>query len=158
MIKVLFVCLGNICRSPMAEAYFRHLVTQQGYQNKFEIDSSGIGDWHAGKPPYQGTQKKLDEQGISYEGMYARKITFEDLDAFDYIVVMDNQNLADLKSLRHEAPKARVFKLLDFVTELNEEEVPDPYYTGNFDETYRLVEAGCHALFNLIKSEQDLSK
>ncbi len=89
MKKVLFVCLGNICRSPMAEAVFRDLVSREGLEDRIEIDSAGTGDWHIGHPPHQGTRKILNENNISTEGLVARKIKIEDLTEFDYIIAMD---------------------------------------------------------------------
>lgn len=152
MIRVLFVCLGNICRSPMAEAYFRDLVKKKGLADQFDIDSAGIGNWHEGKPPYIGTRDKLDEAGISYEGMTARQIKRADLDAFDYIITMDHQNYQDVMALREQAPTAEVFNYMD-VVDGDLEEVPDPYHTGKFDETFELIELGAHQLLTHILKE-----
>ncbi|GEM04378.1 low molecular weight protein-tyrosine-phosphatase YfkJ [Halolactibacillus miurensis] len=152
MIRVLFVCLGNICRSPMAEAYFRDLVKKKGLADQFDIDSAGIGNWHEGKPPYIGTRDKLDEAGISYEGMTARQIKHADLDAFDYIITMDHQNYQDVMTLREQAPTAKVFNYMD-VVDGDLEEVPDPYHTGKFDETFELIELGAHQLLTDILKE-----
>ncbi|MGM0522804.1 MAG: low molecular weight protein-tyrosine-phosphatase [Bacillota bacterium] len=152
MIRVLFVCLGNICRSPMAEAYFRDLVEKKGLADQFEIDSAGMGNWHEGKPPYIGTRDKLDQVGISYDGMTARQIKSSDLDDFDYIITMDNQNHRDVMALRQEAPTAKVFNYMD-VVDNDLEEVPDPYHTGKFDETFELIELGAEKLLTQILNE-----
>lgn len=97
MKRVLFVCLGNICRSPMAEAVFRNLVEKEGLAGQIKVDSAGTGDWHLGKPPHAGTRKLLDSQGIGYEGMKARQVKTDDYEQFDYIICMDSQNELDVK-------------------------------------------------------------
>jgi protein-tyrosine phosphatase len=153
MIHVLFVCLGNICRSPMAEAVFRHLVAQEGLSDRISVDSAGIGGWHAGEPPHSGTRKVLKEKGIEHDSIRARQITPADFDRFDYIVCMDEENLAALKRMAPEGKQ--VYRLLDFASEAGEENVEDPYYTGRFDYVYQLVEAGCRGLLKHIR-EMDL--
>lgn len=156
MIRVLFVCLGNICRSPMAEAVFRHLVKKEGLQDKIEVDSAGLGSWHVGNPPHRGTRDILDQHNISYDGLVARQFQTEDLHQFDYIVAMDNDNIAGINRLKRENPRAQVAKLMDFVKEARESEVPDPYYTGNFDYVYSLVTEGCQALLEHIKADKGI--
>lgn len=151
-IGVLFVCLGNICRSPMAEAVFRHLVAQEQLEQRFLIDSAGTGNWHTGKSPHEGTRTILDRYGISYEGLKARQVAVDDFTKFDYIVAMDDQNERDLKALAKQA-NAKIVKLLDLVPDSLLKEVPDPYFTGNFDETYELVGKGCRALLERIRKE-----
>lgn len=154
-VHVLFVCLGNICRSPMAEAVFRDMVRKEGLDGRIEVDSAGTGNWHIGNPPHIGTRKRLDQAGISYEGIRARQVHDHDFVTFDYIVGMDESNMEDLRRLSPE-PKARVLKLLDLVPDGKGKDVPDPYFTGNFDETYELVTAGCRALLDKIKAEKAL--
>lgn len=141
----------------MAEAYFKDHVTKQGLRDQFFIDSAGMGAWHTGKGPHQGTRKKLDEQNISYQGIKARQVKMDDLDNFNYIIAMDDQNLADLAQLSEVAPQAKVAKLLDFVDHSAHKNVPDPYFTGDFDQTFQLVEQGCLALLLHIKQELNLS-
>lgn len=151
MIKVLFVCLGNICRSPMAEAVFRDLVLKEGLQDKIEIDSAGTGSWHIGHPPHRGTQKILQQNKISTEGLVARQINGEDLAKFDYVVAMDSENEKNIHRLLQHNSKAEVFRLLDVTEQHKGKDVPDPYYTGNFDEVYQLVKDGCEQLLGKIK-------
>lgn len=156
MIRILFVCLGNICRSPMAEAVFREKVKQAGLADKIEVDSAGTALWHDGKPPHKGTRAKLDEHDISYEGMTARQIFQGDFNAFDYIVTMDDQNMVNIQS-EYDVPKDGVIvrKLMDFVDNPREVNVPDPYYTGDFDYTYDLInEASEKLLQDIIKRYQ----
>lgn len=99
MISVLFVCLGNICRSPMAEAIFRDLAATKGLEGKIRTDSAGIGGWHIGNPPHEGTQEILRREGISFEGMLARQVREQDLTDFDYIIAMDAENIGSLRSM-----------------------------------------------------------
>lgn len=151
MTHVLFVCLGNICRSPMAEAVFRHLVEQRGLTAQIAIDSCGIGDWHAGERPHTGTQKILREKGIAHDTLRARQITSDDFATYDYIVCMDEENLSALKRLAPAGKK--VYRLLDFATAAKEQNVEDPYYTGRFGYVYDLVEDGCQGLLAHILKE-----
>ncbi|SFM45957.1 protein-tyrosine phosphatase [Gracilibacillus orientalis] len=157
MIKVLFICLGNICRSPMAEAVFRHIIKEKGVEDQFVIDSAGLGDWHIGKPPHQGTRAKLDELNISYHGQKSRQIQVTDVKDFDYVIAMDQQNMDDLSQLSYQTSDVTVKKLMDFVDQPKEQNVPDPYFTKNFDYTYELVEEGCEQLFDYISNKHDLT-
>ncbi|MDF2682108.1 MAG: ptpA [Brevibacillus sp.] len=152
MTHVLFVCLGNICRSPMAEAVFRHLVEQKGLSEQISIDSAGIGGWHAGERPHAGTQKILNEKGIAHDTLRARQISPDDFAAYDYVVCMDEENLTALKRMAPAGKK--VYRLLDFATGANEENVEDPYYTGRFSYVYDLVDNGCNGLLEHIQANK----
>lgn len=156
MIKVLFVCLGNICRSPMAEAVFRDLVKREGLENEIIVDSAGTGDWHIGHPPHQGTQKILTKNKISFDGMKARKVHEKDLEEFDYIIGMDVENIGNLRKMAGYKKTGTISRLLDYVQETDVLDVPDPYYTGNFDEVFTLVQKGCEALLHTIRKEHKL--
>ncbi|GAA5417606.1 low molecular weight protein-tyrosine-phosphatase YfkJ [Paraliobacillus ryukyuensis] len=154
MIHVLFVCLGNICRSPMAEAVFRKMLEEEGIADQFQVDSAGIGAWHEGLPPHEGTRKILDDRNISYQGMKARQINNQDGEYFDYIIAMDEQNISDLQFLRDQTSNTNIAKLMDFVEKSEEVNVPDPYFTKKFDYTYQLIEKGCKALLQTIRQER----
>ena len=153
MIRVLFVCLGNICRSPMAESVFLHQVRTAGLETQIEVDSAGTGDWHIGDRPHEGTLEILKKNGIA-EGSRARQIRVSDLSAFDYLIVMDNSNRENVAKLGQSA--AQVHRLLDFVPETANREVPDPYFTGDFAGVYELVERGCAALLAEIRESHNL--
>lgn len=160
MIKVLFVCLGNICRSPLGEGIFRHLVTQSGLAARVEIDSAGTGNWHAGKPPHHGSQRVAKERGLDISGQRARQIQIEDLDDYDYVVAMDSQNLTDIRDLDPlRKTRAQVVRMMDFAPARRLQDVPDPYFGGpeGFDHVYELVEEACKGLLEHIAAEQGLS-
>ncbi|HBM3583383.1 TPA: low molecular weight phosphotyrosine protein phosphatase [Listeria innocua] len=149
MVKVVFVCLGNICRSPMAEGLFRKEVANAGLMDEIEIDSAATGTWNLGKPPHRGTREVLKKHGINYEAMRARKVTDADFEQADYIIGMDQNNIADLNAL-NKNKDVTIRSLMSFVSGKEEEEIPDPYYTGDFDETERMVTEGVKALLAFI--------
>ncbi|WP_067618902.1 low molecular weight protein-tyrosine-phosphatase [Alicyclobacillus acidiphilus] len=155
MVRVLFICLGNICRSPMAEAVFRKMVADKGLLDVIDVDSAGIGDWHVGEKPHRGTQKVLTEKGIEWETIRSRQVTRQELQEADYVVAMDDDNMRALERLGAPASD-KVFRLLDLVDDAPVKEVPDPYYDGRFDHVYELVTAGCEALLRRI--ERDLAE
>lgn len=155
MTKVLFVCLGNICRSPMAEAIFRHLIEKENLSDKIATDSAGTSGWHDGKPPHEGTLEILNKYDIASHQLISRKITTEDLNNFDYVIVMDDSNMEDLLAFGNPRSTTHLGKLCDFIKNSLYENVPDPYFTGDFNETYELVTAGCKGLLQFIKERGD---
>ncbi len=153
MIRVLFVCLGNICRSPMAEAVFQHKVREAGLEDKITSDSAGTGDWHVGQPPHAGTRRILAKNAITYQHQ-ARQIRSHDLDAFDYVLTMDDANHRDVKTMR--LGKAQIRPFLAYAPQSEFHEVPDPYYTGNFEEVYQLVSDASDGLLQQIRQDHHL--
>jgi protein-tyrosine phosphatase len=145
-VSVLFVCLGNICRSPLAEAAFRQEAERLSLD--VEIDSAGTGDWHVGRPPDPRASAVAARNGIGIENLRARQVTRNDFYRFDHIVALDAQNLADLESLRPSDAKAELSLLLDHVEGRQGQAVTDPYYGPDegFDTTWADVTAGAQAL------------
>ena len=152
---MLFVCLGNICRSPLAEGVFRHLARDRGVGNRFDIDSAGTGAWHAGEPPDRRSAAVAAANGIALEGT-ARKVRPDDFERFDYILAMDGENLRDLKQLSERTPGSAELRLLRDYDPEGGEDVPDPYYggPGGFDTVYAMVRRSCEALLDdLVESD-----
>lgn len=156
MIKVLFVCLGNICRSPMAEAVFRSKVKEAGLAGQIEIDSAGTGGWHTGEPPHEGTRKILKQKGIDYAGIQARQVHKRDFDEYRYILTMDSSNTRNLLLAAPTGHGAEVKQLLDLVPHRQGKDVPDPYYTGNFQEVYEMIDEACDQLLTYIRNKEGL--
>lgn len=155
-IRVLFVCTGNICRSPMAEAVFSHIVVEAGLSNRFEIASSGTGSWHEGERPHAGTQAILQRHKIPLrEDKVALRLNRHDMGYYDYILVMDEGHLHDIRFLQ-SSPTGEVRRLMEFAPSSKVLDVPDPYYTGGFDRVYDLITAGCHGLLQHIRQRENL--
>ncbi len=150
MIKVLFVCLGNICRSPMAQIVFENMLREHGLENNFEIDSAGTEGYnemcHAGI--HRGTKEVLKRNGIPFSEHYSRKMQKKDYDYYDYIIAMDTENIKDIEYIVGFDKDNKVKRLLDYTN--NPRNIRDPWYTGNFDETYDDVVEGCTAFLNYL--------
>ena len=148
MIKVLFVCLGNICRSPMAQIVFENMIKEKGLENLFEIDSAGTEAYnermHAGI--HRGTKEILTRNGILFSEHYSRMIRQKDYDYYDYIITMDSENINDVKLIIGHDKDKKISRLLDYTN--NPRNIKDPWYTGNFDETFEDIVEGCEAFFN----------
>jgi protein-tyrosine phosphatase len=156
MINVLFVCRGNICRSPMAEAVFKDLVAREGLGDQFHIDSAGTECLYRNEPAHSGTQRVLAARGIECHTR-SRRVMLADLREADYIIAMDYDNLSDLKAMgRDVSLDGRLHLLLNFAKGEAEAEIPDPFFLGNFEEIYRLVEAGCRGLLAHICHEHGI--
>ena len=148
MIKVLFICHGNICRSTMAEYVMKALVNKSGLSDTFFIDSAATSREEIGNPVHYGTRHKLEEVGIYCGNHKARQMQKHEYDEYDYIIGMDSWNIRNInRIIGNSDPEGKVSKLLDF-TEEKGKDIADPWYTGDFDTTYRDVKKGCEALLN----------
>ena len=146
MIKVLFICHGNICRSTMAQFVFQDMVNKKGVADKFYIDSAATSREEIGNSTHWGTVNKLKKVGVPVLSHKAKQITKKDYDEFDYIIAMDSNNIRNLNRLLNGDPEGKVSKLLSFAG--SGRDIADPWYTGNFDVTYDDIVEGCTALLN----------
>ncbi|WP_343208051.1 low molecular weight protein-tyrosine-phosphatase [Anaerolentibacter hominis] len=148
MIKILFVCLGNICRSPMAEFVFRDMAVKRGLGDKFIVASAATSSEEMGNPVHHGTRDKLREKGISVKGKYSQLLKKADYEKYDYLIGMEQRNLANMRRILGGDPEHKMFCLLDFSD--RPRDIADPWYTGDFDSTYEDICEGCEALLNYI--------
>lgn len=143
-LRILFVCLGNICRSPAAEGVARDLAREAGLD--WQFDSCGTGRWHIGEPPYGPMQAAAGQRGIDLSDLRARQLQRADFGRFDLIVPLDRDNMRDVQAMQPAGDDTPVRLLMEFAPELGVQDVPDPYYTRDFDGALDLIRAGCAAL------------
>ncbi len=149
MINVIFVCHGNICRSPMAEFVFRDMVEKRGLGDCFCIASAATSMEEVGNPVHRGTREKLREHGISTEGKRAQVLERTDYGRYDYLLGMESWNLMNMRRILGGDPENKIHRLLDFSD--NPRDIADPWYTGNFDATYNDIAEGCQAFLRWLK-------
>ena len=149
MKKVLFVCHGNICRSPMAEFVMKELVRRAGLSREFLIESAATSREELGNDIHYGTRTKLREMGIPFERRAARQITPNDYNKYDYLVAMDDENVYYMNRCWNPDPKRKIVRLLSFAGKTRD--IADPWYTGNFDQTYDDIVEGCTAFLKELK-------
>lgn len=152
MIKIMFVCHGNICRSPMAEFVMKDLVRKQGLEQEFYIASSATSTEEIGNGVHYGTRKKLGEFGISTAGKTAIRLTKADYNKYDFILGMESYNLVNIKRIIGRDDAHKVYRLLDFSDAPRD--IADPWYTGDFDRTYEDIYEGCTALLDYLQSHK----
>jgi len=156
-IRVVFVCLGNICRSPLAEGAFRHHVERAGLSHAFEIDSAGTAGYHAGEPPDPRSVQEAHRQGVDISRQRSRKLVASDLDQFDYVLAMDRSNQRNIQTLAKGAVRAEIGLMLA-EGRSSRTEVPDPYYGGDqgFSAVWKMVDVATAALLERIRTERGL--
>ena len=154
--RILFVCLGNICRSPLAEAVFRHKVRQRGVEDEFEIDSAGTSGYHNGAPPDLRSSETARRRGVELAGR-SRQLGAADLRRFDYVIAMDGENLREIRALEGAAGGgARIHRLREWDPDPSGADVPDPYYGGSsgFDDVHDIVDRSCEALLDHLLAQR----
>ena len=158
-VSVLFVCLGNICRSPTAHGVFQGMVDASGLGDVIAVDSAGTGDWHIGRSPDQRTAQVAASRGYDLSELRARLVTGEDFDQFDYVIAMDRANLQNLESMRPPHFSGYLGLFLDFACGDSHSEVPDPYYGGEsgFELVFDLVEDASRGLLEHIRGQHQLA-
>lgn len=154
-VRVLFVCMGNICRSPTAEAVFRHYVEREGLEEVIHIDSAGTHDYHIGEAPDARTQRAAKQRGYDMSGLRGRQVEAEDFRRFDYVLAMDEANLSILERLRPGDAESHLGLFLQFAARHNEREVPDPYFGGadGFERVLDMVEDAANGLLQHIREK-----
>lgn len=152
--KVLCVCHGNICRSTMCQSVLTHLVAERGLLHLFEIDSAATSREEIGNPPHYGTVNKLRQKNIPVVPHRARQMTKSDYEYYDYLIGMDTANIRNMNRIAGGDPEGKIYKLPSFAG--LSKDIADPWYTGNFDETYRDVLEGCEAFLDYLQENGDL--
>ena len=154
MIKVLFICHGNICRSTMSESVLTHLVTQRNLTHQFEISSAATSREEIGNPPHYGTVAKLRQVGIPVVPHRAVQMTKTDYTYYDYLIGMDTANIRNMNRIAGGDPDNKIYKLLSLAN--TGRDIADPWYTGNFDETYADVQEGCEAFLDYLQKSGEI--
>lgn len=157
MRRILFVCLGNICRSPTAEAIFRHLLTNKSLESRYSCESAGTAAYHVGHSPDPRSRQAGEQRGYRFETR-ARQFTLEDFQDFDWIVAMDDSNLHNLRRLDKEGKySSKLFRMVDFLRTKKAAEIPDPYYggEGGFENVLDLLEEACDGLLEQLEKTQE---
>jgi protein-tyrosine phosphatase len=146
--SILFVCLGNICRSPIAEGMFRHIAAQRKLLDKFNVDSAGLGSWHIGHPPDERAQTAMRLRGIDISDLRGRRISPADFEKFDLILAMDRANRDGLEKLAPKEQRDKIHLLMNYAPNLCVHEIPDPFFGKNngFDYVCQLIDAACRGL------------
>lgn len=152
MIKIMFVCHGNICRSTMAEFLMKDLVKKLGRESEFLIESAGTSDEEAGNPVHYGTRKILDRLGISCKGKYAQKLKTSDYQKYDYFVCMDRRNLVNIQRIFKDTDN-KVSLLMEYAG--TSRDVSDPYWTGDFETTYQDIDLGVREFYKFLTSQKN---
>ena len=150
-VSVVFVCLGNICRSPTAEGVFSALVKSRGLEEFVHIDSAGTSDWHVGQSPDPRATEAARKRGIDLSRLRGRQASSKDFSEFDYVIAMDNENYANLSRLASPDQQHKLHLFLDFASGVDEREVPDPYYGGGFPYVFDLIENASEGLLKHIQ-------
>ncbi|MEG3616875.1 low molecular weight protein-tyrosine-phosphatase [Magnetovibrio sp. PR-2] len=152
MVNVLFVCLGNICRSPTAEGVFRDLVEREGLADQITIDSAGTHAYHVGEQPDRRAQAEAQRRGIDISALRGRQARPQDFQTFDYVLAMDRSNHDNLMSICPLGSEERLAMFLDFAPNVDRREVPDPYYDGGFNKVYDMIEKAAQGLLADIRT------
>ena len=152
MLKILFICHGNICRSPMAESVMTYLVKEAGLETEFQISSAATSREEEGSPPHYGTRRKLQEMGIPLVPHRAVRVTKQDYKDYDLLIGMDQWNVHNIERITGRDTDGKIHMLLEFAG--RKDDIADPWYTGNFDETYRDVLEGCQALLRWCQKQK----
>lgn len=144
MVKILFVCHGNICRSPMAEFIMKDIVRREGLEQEFRIESAATSTEEIGSDMYRPARQKLQEKGVPFTRRQARQVTAQDYQKYDLLICMDSRNITNMKRILKEDPQAKISRLLEHTA--HPRDIADPWYTDDFETTYRELCEGCQAL------------
>ena len=155
--KVLFVCMGNICRSPTAHGVFQSLVKQQGLGDAILVDSAGTHSYHSGNPPDSRSQETAKSHGVDLSGLRARRFLSNDFVLFDYVIAMDHANRADMQAIKPDDSNSNFNLMLDFSDRYSQQEVPDPYFgEEGFEQVFEMIRNACEGLLQQIRQQRGI--